>query len=86
MFLKKIKALGNTLLFRLTVLYTVTFTLLAIVSFMIFYFRIYSVTMERMDSELLEETEVHSAFLANSGLAGIKYKMAQEAESENPGP
>lgn len=84
MFLKKISNLGNTLLFRLTVLHTVAFTLLAIVSFMIFYYRIYSVTMERMDSELLEETEQHSDLLADSGLAGIKYKMAEEAEFENP--
>jgi len=84
MFLKKISSLGNTLLFRLTVLYTVAFTLLAILSFMTFYYRIYSVTMERMDSELLEDAEHHSALLADRGLAGIKYRMAEEAEFENP--
>lgn len=84
MFLKKINNLANTLLFRLTVLHTVAFALLAIVSFMIFYYRIYSVTMARMDSELLEETEQLSALQDDSGLAGIKYKLAEEAEFENP--
>ena len=84
MFLKKISSLGNTLLFRLTALYTIAFTLLAIVSFTIFYYRIYSVTMERMDSELLEDAEHHSALLADRGLAGIKYRLAEEAEFEDP--
>jgi len=84
MFLKKINNLGNTLLFRLTVLHTIAFTLLAIVSFAVFYYRIYSVTMERMDEELLEETEQHDALLADSGLAGIRSKMAEESEFEDP--
>jgi len=84
MFLKKISNLGNTLLFRLTVLHTVAFTLLAIISFAVFYYRIYSVTMERMDEELLEETEHHAARLADSDLAGIRSKMAEESEFEDP--
>lgn len=84
MFLKKINNLGNTLLFLLTVLHTIAFTLLAIVSFAVFYYRIYSVTMERMDEELLEETEQHDALLADSGLAGIRSKMAEESEFEDP--
>jgi len=84
MFLKKINNLSNTLLFRLTLLYTVAFTLLAILSFTIFYYRIYSVTMERMDSELLEDADNHSSLLADSGIASIKFRMAEEAEFENP--
>ena len=84
MFLRKIKSLGNSLLFRLTILYTITFTLLAIISFSVFYYRIYAVTMERMDEELLEETEYYSEYLAKSGLVGLKKKLIQEAESEDP--
>ena len=84
MFLNKIRSLGNSLLFRLTVLYTVAFTLLALISFTIFYFRIYSVTMARMDHELLEDTEVYSGILSQLGIDGLKDKMAEEAESEDP--
>jgi signal transduction histidine kinase len=84
MFLKKIKSLGNSLLVRLTILYTVTFTLLAVISFLVFYYQIYAVTMERMDEELLEETEYYSEYLAKSGLAGLNKKLVDEAESEDP--
>jgi len=84
MFLKKISNLANTLLFRLTVMHTVAFTLLAIASFAVFYYRIYAVTMERMDEELLEETEHHATLLAESGLAGLRSKMAEESEFEDP--
>ena len=84
MFLKEIRSLGDSLLFRLTVLYTVAFTLLALISFTIFYYRIYSVTMARMDYELLEDTEVYSGILSQLGIDGLKDKMAEEAESEDP--
>ncbi len=84
MFLNKISGLGNSLLFRLTILYTVTFTLLAFMSFAIFYYRIYSVTMERLDREMLEDAEVYSEQFAKLGIEGLKDKMAEEAESEDP--
>jgi len=83
MYLKKTKSLGKSLLFRLTILYTLTFTLLAIISFTVFYYRIYSVTMERMDEELLEETEEYSEYLANLGLKGLKKKLVEKTESED---
>jgi len=83
MFLKKIRNLGNSLLFRLTILYAVAFTLLAVISFSIFYFRIYSVAIERLDDELMEDTEVYAAFLAARGLANFKDWLAAEAESED---
>jgi len=85
MFLKKIKSLGNSLLFRLTILYAVAFTLLALISFTIFYYRIYSITMERMDHELFEDTELYSGHLAQLGIESLKNKMVEEAESEDPG-
>lgn len=84
MFLKKISGLGNSLLFRLTILYTVAFTLLAFISFTIFYYRIYSVTMESMDSEMLDDTEVYAGYLSQLGIEGLKDKIADEAESEDP--
>jgi signal transduction histidine kinase len=84
MFLRKIKILGNSLLFRLTILYTLTFTLLAIISFSVFYYQIYSVTMERMDEELMEETAYYSEYLARLGLVSLKKKLIEETASENP--
>ena len=85
MFSKKIKSLGNSLLFRLTVLYTLAFTLLAIISFGVFYYQIYVATMDRMDEDLLEnEIEYYSAYLARSGLEGLKKRLIEDAEPENP--
>jgi len=84
MYLKKIKSLGNSLLFRLTVLYAVTFTLLAVLSFMVFYYQIYSVTMDRKDVELLDDVEYYSEYLAKSGLKGLNIKLIEEAEAEDP--
>jgi len=84
MFLKKIKNLKYSLLFRLTILYTLTFTLLAVVSFAVFYYRIYAVTMERMDEELLEEIEYYAGYLADSDLAALRHKLFEEADSEDP--
>ena len=53
-------------------------------SFAIFYYRIYSVTMEQMDHEMLGDAEVYSEKLAQLGIEGLKDKMAEEAESEDP--
>ena len=55
MFLKKLHNWKGSLLFRLTFLYAITFTILSSIGFTVFYYRIYSVTMERMDDELREE-------------------------------
>ena len=85
MSLKKIKSLGNSLLFRLTVLYTLAFTLLAVISFGVFYYHIYVVTMDRKDEDLLEnEIEYYSAYLARSGLEGLKKRLIEDAEPEDP--
>jgi signal transduction histidine kinase len=85
MSLKKIKSLGNSLLFRLTVLYTLAFTLLAVISFGVFYYHIYVVTMDRKDEDLLEnEIEYYSAYLARSGLGGLKKRLIEDAEPEDP--
>ena len=85
MFLKKFKNLGNSLLFRLTILFTLSLTLLAIISFGVFYYQIYSMTMERMDEDLLEnEIEYYSEYLARSGLERLKKRLIEEAEPEDP--
>lgn len=84
MFLKKINYLRNSLLFRLTLLYAVAFTVLSTMGFLIFYYRIYSVTMEHLDIELLAETQKYTALMKESGIEGVISEMNQEAESENP--
>lgn len=84
MFLRKIHNLKNSLLFRLTILYALAFTCLSSIGFLIFYYRIYSVTMERLDLELLEETEKYDALMKEEGLEGVRSAIAEEAESENP--
>jgi signal transduction histidine kinase len=84
MFLKKIHNLRKSLLFRLTILYAVAFTFLSSIGFLIFYYRIYSVTMERLDLELLEESEKYATLMMEKGLEGVRSAIAEEAESENP--
>jgi signal transduction histidine kinase len=84
MFLKKILNLKNSLLFRLTILYAVTFTILSTLGFLIFYYRIYSVTMEHLDIELLDETENYTELMKEAGLEGVIAKITKETEFENP--
>ena len=84
MSLKKALKLKNTLLFRLTALYTLAFVAVSLVSFLIFYFYVYSVSMERMDDELLDDVEVFSEAMAQKSLPGVKAKIAETAESEDP--
>jgi len=84
MFLKKIHNLRKSLILRLTILYAVAFAVLSAIGFLIFYYRIYSVTMESMDLELLEETQKYTALMKEEGLEGVKSAIDEEAESENP--
>jgi signal transduction histidine kinase len=71
-------------LFRLTILYAVTFTVLSTIGFLIFYYRIYAVTMERLDLELLEKTQKYTVLKEEAGLKGVLPEITDEAESEDP--
>ena len=84
MFLRKLHNFKNSLLFRLTILYAVAFTVLSTIGFLIFYYRIYAVTMERLDLELLEKTEKYVALTKEAGLEGVLPEIEDEAESEDP--
>ncbi|MGD9239980.1 MAG: HAMP domain-containing sensor histidine kinase [Desulfobacterales bacterium] len=84
MFLKKLHNLKNSLLFRLTILYAVAFTVLSIIGFLICYYRIYTVTMERLDLELLDKTRKYVALMKEAGLEGALPEITDEAESEDP--
>ena len=84
MSLKKLRDLKNSLLFRLTLLYAVAFTLLSTIGFLIFYYRIYSVTMEHLDTELLAESEKYTALIKDNGLKQALETIADESELEDP--
>ena len=84
MFLRKIHNFKNSLLFRLTILYAVAFTVLSTIGFLIFYYRIYDVTMERLDLELLDKTQKYTALTKEAGLEGVLPELTDEAESEDP--
>jgi hypothetical protein len=84
MFLRKIHNLKNSLLFRLAILYALNFTVLSSICFLIFYYRIYSVTMERMDLDLLEETKKITNLKANVVIEEIGSAIARVAQFENP--
>ena len=80
----KIHNFKNSLLFRLTILYAVAFTALSTIGFLIFYYRIYDVTMERLDFELLEKTRKYTALMKESGQESVLSEITDEAESEDP--
>ena len=84
MFLRKLHNFKNSLLFRLTILYAVAFTVLSTIGFLIFYYRIYAVTMERLDFELLDKTRKYVALTKEAGLEGVLPEIEDEAESEDP--
>jgi len=84
MFLEKFNHLRNSLLFRLTLLYAVTFTVLSAIGFLIFYYRIYAVSMERLNLELLADMQKYTGLMKEDGLDAVKAVLAEEAELEDP--
>jgi len=84
MFYRKTLHKRTTALFRWMFLYAVTLTFTCSLAFSLFYYRIHTLILERMDRELLEEVEEFSAVMAENGVGKIKAKIAQEGESEDP--
>jgi signal transduction histidine kinase len=84
MFLRGLHNFRISLLFRLTILYAVAFTALSTIGFLIFYYRIYDVTMERLDLELLDKTQKYVALTKEAGLEGVLPELTDEAASEDP--
>ena len=81
MFSRKLHNFKNSLLFRLTILYAVAFTVLSTIGFLIFYYRIYDVTMEGLDLELLEKTQNYTALTEEAGLKSVLPELTDEAAS-----
>ena len=84
MSLKKIADLKSSLLFRLTVLYATTFTVLAFIGFAMFYYQIYSAAIERLDDELFEDTQKFAELIKKNGLADVSSKILADAKNEDP--
>jgi signal transduction histidine kinase len=84
MFSGKLHNFKNSLIFRLTILYAVAFTVLSSIGFLIFYYRIYAVTMEGLDLELLAKTRKYADLMKEAGLESVLVEIADEAESEDP--
>jgi signal transduction histidine kinase len=84
MSLSRILSLRNTLVFRLNILYAGIFALLSFLVFLIIYYRVQSVTMERLALELVQKVKAYSGLMAEEGLAGVKAKITETAEKENP--
>ncbi len=84
MFLKKLRNLKNSLLFRLTIFYALAFTVLSAIGFLIFYYRIYSVTMEHLDIELLGESQKYTEIIEENNTEAAISTIADESELEDP--
>lgn len=85
MFLKRRIDLFQRLSFRLTLWYSVIFTLCAVVLLMIFYTRVAYITSASMDEELAEEAAEFAEVMQESGLPGLTAEMQIEENSEEPG-
>ena len=84
MSLKKISHLTDSLIFRLTVVYAVSFTLVAAIGFAVFYYRIYSITMDEMDEEFEQEIEVFAERVEKEGVQSAVNKIYEAIEDEDP--
>ncbi|MBW1851704.1 MAG: hypothetical protein JRJ15_09780, partial [Deltaproteobacteria bacterium] len=83
MFLGRILKPRKTLSFRLTIWYAGIFTISSFLAFSVFYYRIYSITMARLDDELIEEIEELSVALSEGGVPQVRAEIDEEAEEED---
>ena len=83
MFSGKLFRFRRTLSFRLTLWFVVIFTLSSFAAFSVFYLKIHSITMSRVDEELIEETEEFTEAMQKGGIGLVKAEMHEEAEEED---
>lgn len=77
--------LWRRLSFRLTLWYSLIFTLCAAILLLIFYMRVAYITGERMDDELEEEMGEFADIMRTSGLQAVIDEIRVEEHSEAPG-
>ena len=81
MFLKKIRKIRHTLVWRLTLWYAGIFTLSSCVAFLLFYFLITSVIRQQTDEELLNQVGQFSTLLNLRGIEAVKRVAILEARA-----
>lgn len=79
MFLTKRLSYRNTLLFHLTVLYAAVFIVSTTATFAIFYYQIYSMTMDSVDEELTEEIAAFREIVSKGGRSGCRHHRTADA-------
>ncbi len=73
----------TSLFWRLTLTYSLAFCVVASAGSLAFYHRVYSVTLERLDLELAEDTEKYFAVMGERGLAGVISRIKTESAMED---
>ncbi len=84
MFSKKGYRASRTLSFRLTVWYTVVFSLTSLAALSVFYYHIAAVTMKNLDAELLAEAHEFSLIMDRGGIEKVREQIGYE-EAEKDG-
>jgi len=82
MFLKSLRNLKNSLSFHLTLWYAAVFSISVLFALSIFYYRIFSITMELKDQDLTGEIKEFAIIMTNGGLDHVKRYMKVEFESD----
>jgi signal transduction histidine kinase len=80
---KRLNKLKDSLIYRLTILYAVTFTLFSAVGFAIFYYRIYSIAVARLDSEMLKDNQSHMEIYEKYGLESFWENIEEDVKQED---
>jgi signal transduction histidine kinase len=80
---KRLNKLTDSLIYRLTILYAVTFTLFSALGFVIFYYRIYSIAVARLDSEMLKDNHNHMEIYKKYGLESLWKNIEEDMKSED---
>lgn len=83
MFSKKDYKHARTLSFRLTIWYTVMFSLTSLAALSVFYYHIATVTMKNLDTKLLAEAHEFTLFMDRGGIAKVREEIVYEAAEED---
>ncbi len=75
----------NSLVFRLTFIYSTVFTLIGCVVFGIIYSRIQETALEKLDQELFEDVSSFNDVVADLGLDSAVEILSRDISAEDPG-
>ncbi|MGD9250545.1 MAG: HAMP domain-containing sensor histidine kinase [Desulfobacterales bacterium] len=84
MFLKPIRQLNRSLIFRLTAIYALAFAVIASVGFTVVYHQLHAMAMAQMDEELVDEVEIFMARVAEIGWEATINRVIDEVAEEDP--